>query len=162
MQSIEEFLKKIDEKENLNIFTDGSCLKNPDGPGGWGVFFEQGNACFEVFGGVHTTTNNRMEMQASIEALRLVPLAYKCIIFTDSTYLKNGITNWIHNWKRNGWKNSAGKPVKNQDLWMQLDALIEKRDLAWKWVRGHGICRGNIRADALARQGVVSNSFNVL
>ncbi|MEO0456948.1 MAG: ribonuclease HI [Cyanobacteria bacterium P01_A01_bin.114] len=142
------------------IYTDGACSGNP-GPGGWGaVFYFDDGTCHELGGDDPTTTNNRMEMQAAIAALQLLldsEYTQSVELHTDSEYLKKGITQWIKGWKRKGWKNSAGKPVLNQDLWMQLDTLVEqlKKDknakIDWKYVRGHSGNQGNERCDAIAR-----------
>ncbi|MEO1251434.1 MAG: ribonuclease HI [Pseudomonadota bacterium] len=134
------------------IYTDGACSGNP-GPGGWGVLIEDGGQSRELFGGEAETTNNRMEMKAVIEALKTVGAGSSVTIYTDSQYVKNGVTQWIHGWKRNGWKTSARKPVKNKDLWVELDALTDGRSIDWRWVKGHAGDPGNERADALARRG---------
>ncbi|MEM8805316.1 MAG: ribonuclease HI [Cyanobacteria bacterium P01_G01_bin.38] len=142
------------------IYTDGACSGNP-GPGGWGaVFYFEDGSCHELGGGETSTTNNRMEMQAAIASLQLLvdsDYAQPVELHTDSEYLKKGITQWIQGWKRKGWKNSAGKPVLNQDLWKQLDTLVRelKQDknaaIEWKYVRGHSGNQGNERCDAIAR-----------
>lgn len=134
----------------IDIYTDGACMGNP-GPGGWGVLVLKGGEEIELFGGDAATTNNRMEMQAALEALRAVPGDVR--IHTDSQYLKNGVTQWLANWKRNGWKTSDRKPVKNQDLWLAIDEALKGRRVEWRWVRGHDGDWGNERADALARKG---------
>ena len=139
--------------EPVVIYTDGACSGNP-GPGGWGVLIREGGATRELCGGAHETTNNRMEMQAAIEAMKAVPEGASVILHTDSQYLKNGLTQWIHGWKRNGWKTAAKKPVKNRDLWMELDTLCAARRIDWRWVKGHAGDEGNERADALANQGL--------
>jgi ribonuclease HI len=133
----------------IEVFTDGACLGNP-GPGGWGVLILDGEDERELNGGETNTTNNRMELLAAIRALEETPVDRPVMLHTDSQYVKNGITQWIHNWKRNGWKNSAKKPVKNRDLWESLDALIQGRKIDWRWVKGHAGHPGNERADALA------------
>ena len=138
----------------IEIFTDGACSGNP-GPGGWGVLIIDGATRTEMNGGEPETTNNRMEMRAAIEALKATGDA-PVILHTDSQYLKNGINEWIHGWKRNGWKTSARKPVKNKDLWQELDALTEGRAIDWRWVKGHNGHPGNERADELARLGAAS------
>ncbi len=136
------------------IYTDGACQGNP-GPGGWGyVILDDGTAGAERCGGERKTTNNRMEMQAVIEALRALRKGEEVTIYTDSTYLKNGITSWIHKWKRNGWKTSAGQPVKNDDLWREMLQLTEPRAVTFRWVKGHAGNRWNERADELARKGI--------
>ena len=144
-----------EEKDNglVVIHTDGACSGNP-GPGGWGAILETGGAEKELCGGAAETTNNRMELTAAIEALSALKRACKAEIHTDSQYLRQGITQWIRNWKRNGWKTADRKPVKNVDLWQRLDALIATHDVAWHWVRGHSGHDINERADALARKGM--------
>lgn len=136
----------------IEIFTDGACSGNP-GPGGWGVLIVDGDKRTELSGGESPTTNNRMEMLAVIEALKATKNARAVRIHTDSQYVKNGISDWIKGWKRNGWKTAARKPVKNQDLWIELDALASGRNIEWRWLRGHAGHPGNERADALARKG---------
>lgn len=138
----------------IEIFTDGACSGNP-GPGGWGVLIIDGDARTEMNGGDSETTNNRMEMRAAIEALKATGDA-PVVLHTDSQYVKNGINTWIHGWKRNGWKTASKKPVKNKDLWQELDALTERRDIEWRWVKGHSGHPGNERADELARLGAAS------
>ncbi|MEX6634369.1 ribonuclease HI [Hyphococcus lacteus] len=133
----------------IEIYTDGACLGNP-GPGGWGVLIIEGNERREHNGGEAETTNNRMELMAAIRALEETSDAPKVTLHTDSQYVKNGINSWIHNWKRNGWKTAARKPVKNKDLWEVLDAQITGRDIEWRWVKGHAGDPGNERADELA------------
>jgi ribonuclease HI len=135
------------------IHTDGACSGNP-GPGGWGAILEFDGTEKAVFGGAPETTNNRMELTAAIEALSALKRPCAVEIHTDSEYLRNGITQWIHAWKRNGWKTRDRKPVKNADLWQTLDELIERHDVAWHWVRGHSGHAINERADALARIGM--------
>ncbi|MEZ5922676.1 MAG: ribonuclease HI [Parvularculaceae bacterium] len=137
----------------IEVFTDGACSGNP-GPGGWGVLIIDGDERRELYGGESATTNNRMEMMAAIEALRAT--SGEISLHTDSQYLKNGITQWIAGWKRNGWRTSDRKPVKNQDLWMALEAESEGRKIDWHWVKGHSGHAENERADALARAGLAS------
>ncbi|WDI31412.1 ribonuclease HI [Hyphococcus flavus] len=133
----------------IEVFTDGACLGNP-GPGGWGVLIVDAKEEHELSGGEENTTNNRMELLAAIQALEATSADRPIILHTDSQYVKNGITTWIHGWKRNGWKTSAKKPVKNRDLWETLDALIQNREIDWRWVKGHAGHAGNERADTLA------------
>jgi ribonuclease HI len=135
------------------IHTDGACSGNP-GPGGWGVILEFNGRTKELSGGVPDTTNNRMELTAAIEALRALKSPCIVEIHTDSEYLQNGITKWIHGWRRNGWKTAARKPVKNADLWQALAELIAKHQVSWHWVRGHSGHDLNERADELAREGM--------
>ena len=137
----------------IEAFTDGACAGNP-GPGGWGVLIIDGDNRIEAYGGEAATTNNRMELTAAIEALRATAGAIR--LYTDSQYVKNGITVWINGWKRNGWRTADRKPVKNQDLWVTLDEAIKGRRIDWRWVRGHNGHPENERADALARAGLAS------
>jgi ribonuclease HI len=139
------------------IYTDGACKGNP-GPGGWGALLVAGEREKELFGGEPHTTNNRMELTAVIRALESLHRACPVELYTDSQYVKNGIESWIHNWKRNGWKTADRKPVKNDDLWRELDALAAVHQVSWRWVRGHNDHPGNTRADALANRGVGSGS----
>ncbi|MFN0022575.1 MAG: ribonuclease HI [Parvularculaceae bacterium] len=137
----------------IEAFTDGACAGNP-GPGGWGALIVEGGKAVEIYGGCAATTNNRMEMTAAIEALKATSGPLR--LYTDSQYLKNGITEWIRGWKRNGWRTADRKPVKNRDLWMALDALVADRAVEWRWVKGHAGHPENERADALARAGLAS------
>jgi len=135
------------------IFTDGACSGNP-GPGGWGVLINGPDGARDLSGGAPSTTNNQMELMAAIEALRAVPDGAEIRLVTDSVYVKEGITSWIKNWKRRGWKTAAGKPVKNSDLWKTLDAACARHTVEWVWVKGHAGNPGNEHADALARSGM--------
>ena len=135
----------------VEIFTDGACSGNP-GPGGWGAILRFRGEQKEMNGGERETTNNRMELMAAIAALEALKRPSRVEITTDSTYVKDGITRWIHGWKKNGWKTSAKKPVKNQDLWQRLDQALAPHQVEWHWVRGHEGHPENERADALARQ----------
>jgi ribonuclease HI len=139
----------------IEAFTDGACAGNP-GPGGWGVLMIEGERRTEMSGGETATTNNRMEMTAAIEALKATSGPIR--LYTDSQYLKNGITDWIKGWKRNGWRTADRKPVKNQDLWVALDEAVRGRAVEWRWVRGHNGHPENERADMLARAGLASIS----
>ena len=134
-------------------YTDGACSGNP-GPGGWGVVLIDGDDRTELKGGESATTNNRMELMAAMKALETAADGAPVTIYTDSQYVKNGVTTWIKSWKKNGWKTAAKKPVKNQDLWVELDALANARPVDWRWVKGHAGHPENERADALARAGV--------
>ncbi|MBT3557348.1 MAG: ribonuclease HI [Rhodospirillales bacterium] len=136
--------------KSVEMFTDGSCLGNP-GPGGWGAILRFGGTEKELSGGEPITTNNRMELLATIEGLGALSRPMSVDIYTDSTYVRDGITKWIHNWKRNGWKTAARKPVKNDDLWRLLDAAMGKHDVRLHWVKGHAGHPENERADDLAR-----------
>src|SRR6185295_18792640 len=131
------------------IYTDGACKGNP-GPGGWGAVLQYNGRVREIFGGETHTTNNRMELTAVIQALETLKRRCAVAVYTDSQYVKNGIQTWIHAWKRNGWKTADKKPVKNMDLWRELDALRERHEIRWHWVRGHNDHPENERADALA------------
>ena len=142
----------------LMAYTDGACSGNP-GPGGWGVLMHavDGDAILktrELSGGEAATTNNRMELMAAISALEALTRPSAITIITDSAYVKNGVTGWIHGWKRNGWKTSAKKPVKNVELWQRLDAAQQRHDVTWEWVKGHAGHPKNERADELARAGM--------
>jgi ribonuclease HI len=139
--------------ERVVIYTDGACKGNP-GPGGWGAWMRWGDHEKELFGGERNTTNNRMELTAVIEALQLLKRRVPVAIYTDSEYVKNGITTWIHNWKKRGWRTADNKPVKNAELWTRLDTLVAQHDVQWHWVRGHTGDPGNERADQLANRGV--------
>ena len=138
---------------SIEIFTDGACSGNP-GPGGWGAILRKGGTEKELSGGEALTTNNRMEMMAAIVALEALKRPARVRIHTDSTYLKDGITRWIHGWKKNGWRTSDRKPVKNVDLWQRLEAALAPHTVDWHWVRGHDGHTENERADALARAAI--------
>lgn len=140
-------------KKRINIYTDGACKGNP-GPGGWGAVLEYGEHSKELFGGEMETTNNRMELMAAIEALAVLKEECDIVLTTDSQYVRKGITEWLVGWKRNGWKTSAKKPVKNADLWKQLDEQNARHSIEWKWVKGHSGHPGNELADQLANKGV--------
>jgi ribonuclease HI len=135
------------------IYTDGACSGNP-GPGGWGSVLESEGRVKEISGGESLTTNNRMELTAVIEALKQLKLKCKLIIYTDSEYVKNGITSWIKKWAVNGWKTADKKEVKNKDLWIQLNNLTQGHTIDWRWVKGHSGVPGNERCDLLARQEI--------
>jgi ribonuclease HI len=139
--------------DRVVIYTDGACKGNP-GPGGWGAWVRWGAHEKELFGGEAVTTNNRMELTAVIEALGSLTRRMPVAIYTDSEYVKNGMTTWIHGWKKRGWLTADRKPVKNIELWQRLDALVAQHDVQWHWVRGHTGDPGNERADALANRGV--------
>ena len=142
-----------DGNPNVEIFTDGACSGNP-GPGGWGAILRYRGTEREINGGEANTTNNRMEMMAAIQAVEALRRPSRIILYTDSKYLSDGITKWIHGWKRRGWKTAGKKPVKNQDLWQRLDNATAGHDIEWRWVKGHAGHRENERADALARDGI--------
>jgi ribonuclease HI len=139
----------------VDIYTDGACKGNP-GPGGWGVLLAWGAREKELFGGEPDTTNNRMELIAVIEALASLKRRCRVRLHTDSQYVHNGITTWIHDWKKRGWRTADRKPVKNVDLWQKLDELVTHHDIEWVWVRGHAGHPGNERADELANRGVAA------
>ncbi|MDP1693195.1 MAG: ribonuclease HI [Burkholderiaceae bacterium] len=138
---------------SITIYTDGACKGNP-GPGGWGAWLSMAGHEKELWGGEALTTNNRMELTAVIEALSALKRHSAVVIHTDSEYVRQGITAWIHNWKKRGWKTAGNKPVKNIDLWQRLDALAATHRVQWCWVKGHAGDPGNERADALANRGV--------
>ncbi|MCE2988676.1 MAG: ribonuclease HI [Burkholderiales bacterium] len=139
--------------KRVRIFADGACKGNP-GPGGWGAILRFGDSEKEIFGGEPATTNNRMELRAVIEALTLLTRRYAIEVYTDSAYVQKGISEWIHGWKRNGWRTADKKPVKNDDLWRVLDQLASQHQIEWHWVKGHAGHPENERADALANLGV--------
>ncbi len=139
--------------EIVEIYTDGACSGNP-GPGGWGVLMLFRDEEKELCGGEADTTNNRMEMTAAIRALEALKRPVRARLHTDSTYLRDGITQWIKKWKSNGWKTAARKPVKNVDLWLRLDEVLATHDVEWHWVKGHSGHPENERADVLARRGL--------
>ena len=137
----------------VTIYTDGACKGNP-GPGGWGAWLRSGEHERELWGGEAQTTNNRMELQAVIEALNALRGPSQVQLHVDSEYVRNGITTWIHAWKRRGWRTADNKPVKNVDLWQRLEAACAPHRIQWHWVKGHSGDPGNERADALANRGV--------
>ena len=143
------------QDKTVSLYTDGACKGNP-GKGGWGVLMRYGSHEKELFGGEAHTTNNRMELTAIIQGLAALKRPCAVVIYTDSQYVKNGMEKWIHGWKKNGWKTAAKQPVKNEDLWQQLDRLAAQHQIQWQWVRGHAGHAENERADALANQGVAS------
>jgi ribonuclease HI len=143
----------------VDIFTDGACSGNP-GPGGWGALLRYDSVEKELYGGESPTTNNRMELMAAIVALETLKRPVKARIHTDSTYLRDGITKWIHDWKKRNWRTADKKPVKNVDLWQRLEAALERHDVEWLWVRGHAGHPENERADALARQAIAELRMN--
>jgi len=139
--------------KQVRIFTDGGCKGNP-GPGGWGAILYYGDAKKEIKGSEPETTNNRMELMAAIQALELLKRPCDIELTTDSQYLRQGITQWIHNWKKRGWKTADKKPVKNQDLWMRLDEAVGRHEVKWSWVKGHAGHPDNERADELANEAI--------
>jgi len=137
----------------VELYTDGACKGNP-GPGGWGALLRYGNQEKELYGAAAHTTNNRMELLAVIEGLDALRRSSRVRVTTDSQYVKNGITQWIHNWKRNGWRTATKKPVKNADLWQRLDDAVKRHQVEWEWVKGHAGHPENERADRLANQAI--------
>jgi ribonuclease HI len=146
-------MNRENSTEIVSIYADGGCRGNP-GPGGWGVLMRMGDTEKELCGGEPDTTNNRMELTAVIRALEALKRPATIQVHTDSQYVQKGISTWIHNWKRNGWRTSDKKPVKNAELWQQLDALAQQHEIKWLWVKGHAGHPGNERADRLANRGI--------
>lgn len=144
---------ETENKKRIEIYTDGACSGNP-GPGGWGAILRFQGSEKELSGGQPSTTNNQMELQAAIEALKALKESCVVDLYTDSQYLRQGITQWIHNWKRNGWKTSDKKPVKNQELWVSLDELVKIHSITWHWLKGHAGHPENERCDELARNEI--------
>jgi ribonuclease HI len=140
-------------RPHVTIYTDGACSGNP-GPGGWGAILVAGQHRKELNGGEADTTNNKMELTAAIKALEALKKPSKVDLWTDSTYVRDGITKWIHGWRRNGWRTAAKRPVKNADLWQRLDEAQARHEIAWHWVKGHAGHPENERADELARGGM--------
>jgi ribonuclease HI len=143
--------------KSVTLITDGSCLGNP-GPGGWAAILRFADHYKELWGSERQTTNNRMELMAVIASLDTLKERCEVAVEIDSQYVKNGITTWIHNWKRRGWITSAKKPVKNVDLWKRLDEAVARHDMKWKWVKGHADHGGNNRCDELAREAALRQS----
>ena len=141
------------EHPQIEIYTDGACKGNP-GPGGWGAFLRSGQHEKELFGGEPLTTNNRMELLAVIRALEAVTRPSRVVLHTDSQYVQKGVSEWLKGWKARGWRTASKQPVKNVDLWQELDALLPGHHIDWRWVKGHSGNAGNDRADALANRGI--------
>lgn len=139
--------------QHIEIYTDGACKGNP-GPGGWGALLLAGKHEKALCGGEPETTNNRMELMAAIQALQALKKSSRIDLYTDSQYVRKGITEWMANWKQRGWRTAARKPVKNEDLWRELDREAARHEIAWHWVKGHSGHPGNERADQLANQGI--------
>ena len=137
----------------VTVYTDGACSGNP-GPGGWGAVLYHGDKEAALSGSSPVTTNNRMELEAVIQALRALPPGCRIELFTDSQYVQKGLTQWLQQWKRRNWRTSDGKPVKNQELWQTLEEEAGRHQISWHWVRGHDTCAGNIKADQLAREAI--------
>lgn len=155
---LDDLAKSTESEPHVIIYTDGACSGNP-GPGGWGAVLLFHEVVQDIFGSEKNTTNNRMEMMAALKALKALPRGCKVDIYTDSMYLRDGLRTWIHSWKKNGWKTADKKPVKNQDLWMELDEIQNNHSVSWHWVRGHDGNEYNERADSLARSAAISASF---
>jgi len=145
--------------DKVTIHTDGACSGNP-GPGGWGAVLQYNGHIKELKGGAEQTTNNRMELTAAIKALNSLTRPCEVEMFTDSKYVKDGLTSWINNWKKNGWKTAAKKPVKNAELWQQLDQAVKRHEINWHWVKGHQGDEMNEKADDLANQGMAPFKSN--
>ncbi len=145
----------MDDKKTVHIATDGACKGNP-GPGGWGAVIRYGDKEKDLSGGEPDTTNNRMELKAAIEALNALKRPCNVALTTDSVYVRDGITKWIHGWQRNGWRTAAKKPVKNADLWQELLAATQRHDVTWHWVKGHAGDEYNERADTLASDAALA------
>ncbi len=143
----------MDSNKYIDIYTDGACSGNP-GKGGWGVYLKIDNEEIQLNGAKDNTTNNRMELTAVIEALKYLKCKSNINLFTDSKYVMQGIKEWIHNWKKNNWKTSKREPVKNKELWIELDKLVSLHNIQWKWVKGHSGDYGNERADYLATTAI--------
>ena len=139
--------------KTVEIFTDGACRGNP-GPGGWGAILRYGDREKEIYGAERATTNNRMELMAAIQALEALNRSCEAVVTTDSEYLRKGITEWLPQWKRRGWKTAAKQPVKNQDLWERLEKAIERHRVEWEWIKGHSGHEENERADSLANRAI--------
>ncbi len=143
----------MSEKKSIEIYTDGACSGNP-GPGGWGAILIWGDHRKEIKGGEALTTNNRMELMAAISALEALKVGVEADLYTDSAYVRNGISSWIHGWKKNGWRTADKKPVKNVELWQRLEQALAQHRVTWHWVKGHAGHPENERADELAREGM--------
>ncbi len=140
--------------KQITVYTDGACKGNP-GPGGWGALLQYGDKARRLCGGERDTTNNRMELRAAIEALQALKEPCQITLFTDSVYVMQGLTQWLPGWKKRGWLTADKKPVKNQELWQQLDAAAARHQIDWRWVKGHAGDPGNEEADRLANEGVL-------
>lgn len=148
------------EMKKVRLITDGACIGNP-GPGGWAYVLRYGDKAKEMSGFEAGTTNNRMELRAAVEGLRALKEACEVEVITDSQYMKNGITEWIHNWKRNGWRTASKKPVVNQDLWQELDAQVARHKTEWSWTKGHASHADNNRCDELATAAARNQSAHL-
>ena len=152
-KDIDKFISYLHSGDLVEIYTDGSCMGNP-GPGGWGAIFLYNNYRSILSGYEEKTTNNRMELVATIEAISILPELINIHVYTDSEYVKNGITVWVNSWVRNFWRTNDNKPVKNKDLWEKLYRLNESRDITWHWVKGHSNCVNNENADFIAKSAI--------
>ena len=150
-------METIDAKKTVEIFTDGACSGNP-GPGGWGALLRYAGAEKELSGRADWTTNNRMELTAVLEALTALKRRCRVVVHTDSRYIKDGITQWLPRWKRNGWQTTDKQPVKNRDLWEALDQIVQRHQIEWHWVKGHSGHPENERCDQLAREAISSGA----
>jgi ribonuclease HI len=161
--SLSNFFEAVKSLPFVDIYVDGACSGNP-GPGGWGVVYSANSQGIDqeatLAGSNAETTNNRMELQAAIEAIKGLPESVKGILYTDSQYVKNGITLWIQGWKKNGWINAKKEAVKNKDLWIELDALVQAHTVEWQWVKGHDGHPLNEKADTLARRAIIAQRMN--
>jgi ribonuclease HI len=162
-QNLIDVLKDLPKtlKPRLEAYTDGACSGNP-GPGGWGAVLHYQGLTQDFSGGEPQTTNNRMEMTAAIGVLEALPNPAHIEIYTDSQYLRDGITKWMMNWKKNGWMTSDKKPVKNKDLWLRIDQLTSQHQVVWHWIRGHSGHPENEHADALARNAIIAQRVNMI
>lgn len=151
--SVEEMIALLSDNELVEVYTDGACKGNP-GPGGWGAVLLYKNKRAIMFGNEQRTTNNRMELKAAIEALKSLPTNIKINLYTDSTYLKNGMRIWLDKWKLNNWKTINNSPIKNIDLWQTLDTINSSHNITWEWVKGHSQCLNNNNADYIARSAI--------
>jgi ribonuclease HI len=152
---IDEFVRSLKKGDKVEVYTDGSCLGNP-GPGGWAAVFILNTKRTNISGFEKNTTNNRMELMAAIMAVKTMPNYVHIDLYTDSTYVKNGMTVWVKDWEKNNWISASKKPVKNKDLWVELNLLSKDRDIEWIWVRGHSDCTNNNNADFIAKSAIVS------
>lgn len=153
---LEDFFNTVAEGDTIDVYTDGSCLGNP-GPGGWGAVFLYKDNRANISGAERATTNNKMELLATIKALQAIKKNVKIVLHTDSTYVKNGITNWIENWVKNNWISTAKKPVKNRELWESLLQETQNKDITWVWVKGHSDDTNNNNADFIAKSAAISS-----
>ncbi|MBQ9441181.1 MAG: ribonuclease HI [Alphaproteobacteria bacterium] len=156
-KNINDFIKSLHDWDLVEIYTDGSCMGNP-GPGGWGAVFLNNNKRSTLSGHEENTTNNRMELMAAMKSISILPKLINIHVYTDSEYVRNGITVWIYTWIKNNWRTQDNKPVKNKDLWVPLYDLNEERSINWHWVKGHSNCVNNENADFLARSAIINNN----